>query len=130
MVLALWSFTESIWHHRNNEVHGASIEEQKAREKATLVRQVEDAHAAYTEDHFLISREMAYLLEKHSLLDGLKMDRDILRCWLRSVIEAKKIWPVMHLPFLVSNRAKSNIITLVQWIHGMIALEMGVILRA
>jgi hypothetical protein len=63
-------------------VHGASIEGQKAREKESLAQQVEDAYSAYAEDHFLIPRNMAYLFEKHSLSDSLKMDRDILRCWL------------------------------------------------
>jgi hypothetical protein len=90
LILALWNYTTSIWKHRNNKVHGATIEDQKKKEKEDLEKQVRAAYEDYTEDKFLIPRSMAYLFDRHSLEDKLKKDRDTLRCWINSVKEAKQ----------------------------------------
>jgi hypothetical protein len=91
LIMVLWNYTTSIWKHRNNKVHGATIEDQKKKEKEELGTQVRAAYEDYTEDKFLIPRSMSYLFERHSLENKLKEDRDTLRCWIKSVEEAKQI---------------------------------------
>jgi hypothetical protein len=90
LIIALWNYTTSIWKHRNNKVHGATLEDQKKKEKGELEAQVRAAYKEYKDDNFLIPRSMSYLFERHSLEDKLKKDRDSLRCWIRSVEEAKQ----------------------------------------
>jgi hypothetical protein len=91
VIKALWHYAESIWKYRNGVVHGHNLADQHRIEKEVLTAQVAAEYAAYDKDPFLVPRWFSYLFEKHTLAERQRMSKDNLRCWLRSVVEAKHL---------------------------------------
>jgi hypothetical protein len=104
LILAVWDYAISIWRHRNEEVHGASIEESKHKKLIELRSLVEEEYQLYHEDPFIVSASHNSLFLKKSMEDRLKMGCDSLTAWLRSVREAKTYQKV----FLASLQKESK----------------------
>ena len=71
-------------------MYGHSAEDTKVKERQSLQEEVAAEYAEYTEDNFLISQNFIYLFTKKSLEERQAMDCDGIKCWLRTVKEAKK----------------------------------------
>jgi hypothetical protein len=89
LVRGLWDYATSLWKYRNGVVHGQTKWDGKKKEFEQLHKSVQAEYAAYAQDKFLISPQFSSLFTKKTLQERLKMDRDSLSCWLRSVAAAK-----------------------------------------
>ncbi len=57
LVAGLWRFSSSIWHFRNEVVHGATVEEQAQRRLASLRAQSTQYYNTYLENpHIILPR--------------------------------------------------------------------------
>ena len=78
-----------MWEFRNGILHGQTSQEIEARELAAIQKQIVAAYEEYNEDNFIVPRYLCSLFTTHSLQQRLAMDIDSMKCWLRSVTEAK-----------------------------------------
>jgi hypothetical protein len=90
LITLLWEYTRSIWKQRNGIVYGHSEEEVRNKELQKIREEVAIEYVAYTKDNFLISNQFRYLFIKKSQEERQNMDYDSIKCWLRTVKEAKK----------------------------------------
>jgi hypothetical protein len=89
LIHLLWKYTLSLWECRNSILHGKNVEEAEMREKEALKQQISEAYEDYAKDPFSIPSHLRSLFTARSLNQRLKQDMDSLKCWLRSVYEAK-----------------------------------------
>lgn len=89
MILKVWDYSISLWKFRNGIVHGTTKQENIEKCLAELRTKVSEKYAEYARDPFIISPKFNSLFLKKSLEDRLKMSRDSLSSWLRSVKEAE-----------------------------------------
>jgi hypothetical protein len=91
VVSALWKLTTNMWKHCNQIVHGATAEE-----NATIIRN--QLHAIVTAHFSAYADSQDYGLPRHSYLftqctleQCLQYSHDSIKCWIRSVEEARAI---------------------------------------
>jgi hypothetical protein len=89
LITIVWAFTRNLWQHRNEIVHGSTIEETVRLQMATLHDKVQQHFAAFVENP-------SYVLQRHQLTQKplearLKMSYDSIQCWIRSVDEARQV---------------------------------------
>ncbi len=89
LILKVWECTTSLWKFRNGMVHGTTTKENNEKVLAELRQRVSDKYAEYARDSFIISPRFNSLFLKKTLEDRIKMSRDSLSAWLRSVKEAE-----------------------------------------
>ncbi len=89
LILKVWDYSISLWKFRNGIVHGTTKQENIEKCLAELRNKVSEKYAEYAKDPFIISPKFNSLFLKKSLEDRLKMSRDSLASWLRSVKEAE-----------------------------------------
>jgi ribonuclease HI len=89
LIRGLWDYAASLWKYRNGVVHGKTKEDGIKKEFEQLHKSVQAEYAAYAQDKFIISPQFSSLFTKKTLQERIKMDRDSLSCWLRSVAAAK-----------------------------------------
>jgi hypothetical protein len=89
MIIKVWDYSISLWKFRNGIVHGTTKQENIEKCLAELRTKVSEKYAEYARDPFIISPKFNSLFLKKSLEDRLKMSRDSLSSWLRSVKEAE-----------------------------------------
>jgi hypothetical protein len=89
LIRGLWDYAASLWKYRNGVVHGKTKEDGTKKEFEQLHKSVQAEYAAYAQDKFIISPQFSSLFTKKTLQERIKMDRDSLSCWLRSVAAAK-----------------------------------------
>jgi hypothetical protein len=90
VILALWAYTRNLWQFRNGIVHGQTVEAAAELEYTRLKAAVTCEYAQFDTDPHVISAQFNALFTRRSLHERLKMDRDSLSCWLRTVAEAKE----------------------------------------
>jgi hypothetical protein len=87
-ILLVWKITRQLWHHRNQIVHGAMVEEVVSTQLSALHDKVTQMYWQYQETPSCILPHHEYLFTKCSLEHRLKMSYDSITCWIRSVEEA------------------------------------------
>jgi hypothetical protein len=79
--------TQQLWIFRCGVVHGQTNEENRQKQRATLLPQVQAAYEEYKKDPFHVPSHWRKLFTK-PIQTFLLSDRDTLACWLRSYSEA------------------------------------------
>jgi hypothetical protein len=80
-----------MWNHRNQLVHGASVEENVTIIQAQLHSEVSGHYTAYEANPNYVLPCHSYLFTSQTLAQRLQYSHDNIRCWLGSVDEAKAI---------------------------------------
>jgi hypothetical protein len=104
LISGLWTFSKSIWNHRNAVVHGKTETRKVSKEITLLQQDVTKGYNEYNQDPYFIPRSRAHLFDR-PLSATLSMDRDGLDCWLSLVKEAC-LTTAMHQQLLT--RSKQN----------------------
>lgn len=86
-VSLLLSYSAAAWTTRNAILHGINLEENRAKEKALLTKEIRAAYKAYSNNHFIIPRHLSYLFSSLTLQQRLSQDIDSMQCWLLSYEE-------------------------------------------
>jgi hypothetical protein len=89
MILKVWDYSISLRKFRNGIVHGTTKQENIKKCLAELRTKVSEKYAEYSRDPFIFSPKFNSLFLKKSLEDRLKMCRDSLSSWLRSIKEVE-----------------------------------------
>ncbi len=90
LVLALWSMAKSIWEHRNQDIHGHSIQEARLKRAQKLETQARHLYAKHNENPFLILRRDSHLFNA-DINVHLLLPLENQAAWLRSVEEAIQV---------------------------------------
>jgi len=88
---AFWTFTRKMWVHRNQIVHGATVEEAVLHTLSQLQDKIWTHYAAYDNNSSYVMPRHQYLFIQWSLQERLSMPYDGMTCWLCSVEEAHRI---------------------------------------
>lgn len=72
LVSALWQFSKAFWGHRNEVVHGATIEEQAQRMIASLHQSTTAHYAAYHDNLNLVLAQHQHLFTTRTLVERLR----------------------------------------------------------
>jgi len=72
LVSALWQFSKAFWGHRNEVVHGATIEEQAQRMIASLHQSTTAHYAAYHDNPNLVLAQHQHLFTTRTLVERLR----------------------------------------------------------
>ncbi len=91
LISSLWKFTRNMWNYRNQLVHGASVEENVNIIRAQLHSAVSDHYAASADNPDYVLPRHSYLFTTRTQAQRLQYSHDNIRCWLRSVNEARAI---------------------------------------
>jgi hypothetical protein len=87
-IAALWSFSTSMWKHRNEVVHGATVEEQTQWQLTQLRSQITSYYAKYAENPALVLPRHRCLFTSRTEEERHQSSYDSMSAWLRSVDEA------------------------------------------
>jgi hypothetical protein len=87
----VWNFTTAMWKNRNQIVHVATSEDQAIRELEQMKTQIRHHYDSYTTISGYVLPRHEYLFTHRSLLQRLQLSYDGMKCWLRSVDEARQI---------------------------------------
>jgi hypothetical protein len=90
-IAALWQFSRALWKRRNEEVHGATVEEQATRQLAQLRDSITTMYNQFNENQAIILPRYRYLFTSNTLENRLKGSYDTMAAWLRSVEEAIQV---------------------------------------
>jgi len=90
-IAALWKFSRALWTRRNEEVHGATVEEKATRQLAQLRDNITTMHNQFNEKQAIILPRHRYLFTSITLENRLKGSYDNMAAWLRSVEEAIQV---------------------------------------
>lgn len=88
LLAALWQYSRALWKFWNEVVHGATVEEQAARQLASLRHAITTHYQAFDTNPTIILPRLHFLFVSRSLEDRLKGSYDTMATWLRSVEEA------------------------------------------
>jgi hypothetical protein len=83
----LLSYSAAAWTTRNAILHGINLEENRAKEKALLTKEIRAAYKAYSNNHFIIPYHLSSLFSSWTLQQRLSQEIDSMQCWLRSYEE-------------------------------------------
>jgi hypothetical protein len=92
----LWQFTRQLWTHRNQIVHGATVEETASRQINQLHEKVKILYQNYQDEPSYILPRHEHLFNQHLLNYRLKQSYDAIMCWIHSVEEARAIMEVQQ----------------------------------
>jgi hypothetical protein len=87
----LWNFTRQLWHHRNQIVHGLTVDNIVSTQMRLLHDKVEAHYNEYYENPSYVLPRHEHLFTQRSLDQRLQLSNDSINCWLRSVHEARHI---------------------------------------
>jgi hypothetical protein len=87
----VWKFTRQLWNHRNQIVHGDTVESTVTRQIHTLQEKVRLLYQRNQEEPAYILPRHEYLFTQRPLEYRLKLSYDAITCWIRSVEEAHAI---------------------------------------
>jgi hypothetical protein len=90
-ITALWKFSRALWNNRNEVVHGATVEEQAARQLTQLRNNITTMYHNYESNPAFILPRHHYLFTTRTLEDRLKGSYDTMAAWLRTVEEAVQV---------------------------------------
>jgi hypothetical protein len=88
---ALRHYTRQVWAHRNQVLHGATVEENANIVLNKLREEVTAHYQHYSENNSYALQQHAHLFLNRTLSQRLAYSYDYLSCWLRSVKEARTI---------------------------------------
>jgi uncharacterized protein with HEPN domain len=87
----LWKFTQDLWKTRNQLVHEKTVEETVAIQLSVIHEKVTSLYRQYTEQPYYVLPWHEYLFTQRFLHYRLGMSYDSIKCWIRSVEEARHI---------------------------------------
>jgi len=90
LINQLWLFTLYMWRHRNQVVHGTTIEDQAQKLLDRLHQLVTNYYQQFAEDPSIILAQHHYLFNR-PLTQHLNHSYDYIQCWIKSVDEAKLV---------------------------------------
>jgi len=90
-IAALWSFSKSMWKHRNEVVHGATVEEQTQRQLTQLRSRITSYYADYARNPALVLPRHSCLFTSRTEEERHQSSYDSMSAWLRSVEEALQV---------------------------------------
>lgn len=90
LISSLLKYTASLWQFRCGILHGHTKEQSDQKHMEDLKHQVTAAYQEYSNDPFIVSRNLSSLFTSCSLESRLHQNRDTLTSWLRSFQEARK----------------------------------------
>jgi hypothetical protein len=91
LINIIWRFTKLMWKHRNQIVHGETVEDQAAVILQQLHDKAQAYYASYQEDNNFVLPRHQHLFTHRTLEQHLRLSFDHLACWIRSVEEAKTV---------------------------------------
>jgi hypothetical protein len=84
----IWEYSKSLWAYRNAAVHGKTSDFTESKELKQLRMDVETAYSRFSADPFYIIQSRRYPFSR-PIESVTSLDRDSIRCWCKSVKEAK-----------------------------------------
>ncbi len=88
LISLILDFSFSLWDFRNGVLHGHTLEEQAAKERALLTNEITEAYETFHKYKFIVPSNFRYLFSSKTLQQRLHQDYDSLQCWLWSYREA------------------------------------------
>jgi hypothetical protein len=91
VIAIMWQFTKQLWLHRNQIIHGRTVDEAATNQMACLHDKVKFLYKQYEDNSSYVLPRHEYLFTQRPLDYRLAMSYDSITCWLRSVEEARLI---------------------------------------
>lgn len=87
----VWNFTRQLWQHRNQIVHRLTVDDIVSTQMRLLHNKVKTHYNEYHRSPSCVLPRHEHLFTQRSLNQRLQLSYDSIKCWLRSVDEARNI---------------------------------------